>query len=66
MKPLAHNILPGRIVGLVRGSHTTQVKIELAPQLVVVSTLANAEMGELELKVGDRVSAVVNSSDVRI
>lgn len=66
MKLSARNVLPGRVTSVTKGSTTAHVKIELAPGLVVTSSITNESIDDLGLKVGDAVSAVIKSSDVII
>ncbi len=66
MKLSARNVLPGRIVSVTKGSTTAHIKIELAPGLIMTSSITNEAVDDLGLKVGDGVSAVVKSSDVMI
>ena len=64
MKLSARNVLPGRVVSVTKGATTSHVKIELAPGLVVTSSITNEAVEDLALKAGDTVSAIVKSSDV--
>jgi molybdopterin-binding protein len=66
MKLSARNVLPGRIVSLTKGSTTAHIKIELSPGLTVTASITNESVDDLGLKVGDKVSAVIKSSDVMI
>jgi molybdopterin-binding protein len=66
MKLSARNILPGKVVAVTKGTTTALVKIELAPGLVMTSSITNESVDDLGLKVGDSVSAVIKSSDVMI
>jgi molybdopterin-binding protein len=66
MKLSARNQLPGRIVAVTKGSTTAHIKVELAPGLIVTSSITNEAVDDLGLKVGDAVSAVIKSSDVMI
>ena len=66
MKLSARNVLPGTVVSVAKGATTAHVKVELAPGLTVFSAITNEAVDELELKVGDIVSAVIKSSDVMI
>jgi molybdopterin-binding protein len=66
MKLSARNVLPGRIVSVTKGSTTAHVKIELAPGLIMTSSITNEAVDDLGLKDGDGVSAVIKSSDVMI
>lgn len=58
------NVLPGRVVSVTKGSTTAHIKIELAPGLIVTSSITNESVDDLGLEVGDNVSAIVKSSDV--
>lgn len=66
MKLSARNVLPGKVVSVTKGATTSHVKIELAPGLVVTSSITNEAVEDLALKVGDSVSAIVKSSDVMV
>lgn len=66
MKLSARNMLPGRVVAVTKGATTAHVKIELTSGLTVLSSITNEAVEELDLKVGDTVSAVIKSSDVMI
>lgn len=66
MKLSARNVLPGTVVSVAKGATTAHVKIALAPGLTVTSSITNESVDDLELKVGDVVSAVIKSSDVMI
>jgi molybdopterin-binding protein len=64
MKLSARNILPGKVVSVVRGQTTAHVKIEVAPGMTVTSAITNESVDDLGLKVGDKAYAVIKSSDV--
>src|SRR5271165_5571611 len=66
MKLSTPNILSGRVVAVTKGSTTAHVKIELAPGLMMTSSITNEAVDDLGLKVGHSVSAVVKPSDVVI
>jgi molybdopterin-binding protein len=66
MKLSARNTLPGRVVAITKGMTTAHVKIELATGVVMTSSITNEAVDDLDLKVGDSVSAVIKSSDVMI
>jgi molybdopterin-binding protein len=53
-------------VAVTKGATTAHIKVELAPGLTVFSAITNEAVDELQLKVGDTVSAVIKSSDVMI
>ena len=66
MKLSARNILPGKVISVTKGTTTAHVSIEIAPGLVVFSSITNNAVDDLALKVGDRVSAVIKASDVMV
>jgi molybdopterin-binding protein len=66
MKLSARNMLPGKIVAITKGATTAHVKVEPAAGFTILSSITNEAVDELELKVGDSVSAVIKSSDVMI
>jgi molybdopterin-binding protein len=66
MKLSARNQLPGKVVAVTKGATTAHVKVELASGLTLLSSITNEAVEELDLKVGDSVSAVIKSSDVMI
>jgi molybdopterin-binding protein len=66
MKLSARNILPGRVVAVTKGSTTAHVKIELAPGLMMTSSITNEAVDDLGLKVGDEAWAVIKASDVMV
>jgi len=66
MKLSARNVLPGKVVAVTKGVTTAHVKVELAPGLLLTSSITNESVDDLGLKVGDVVSAIIKSSDVMI
>jgi molybdopterin-binding protein len=64
MKLSARNILGGTVRELHRGAVTTTVKIALNGGDLVTSSITNEAAEDLDLKVGDAVSAIIKSSDV--
>ena len=66
MKLSARNVLQGKIVAVTKGATTAHIKIQVAPGLLLTSSITNESVDDLELKVGDEVSAIVKSSDVII
>lgn len=66
MKLSARNILPGKIVDIVRGQTTAHVKIEIAPGMTVTSSITMESVDDLALKVGDKAYAIIKSSEVII
>jgi len=66
MKLSARNVLPGRVVEVVRGVTTAKVRVDTGHGFTVTSTITVEAADELALAVGDQVSAVVKASDVII
>lgn len=64
MKLSARNVLAGKVVGVVKGQTTANVKIELPGGAVITASVTNDAVDDLGLAVGDAVSAVIKSSDV--
>jgi molybdopterin-binding protein len=64
MKLSARNILPGKVVDIVRGQTTAHVRIEIAPGMVVTSSITMESVEDLKLKVGDKAYAIIKSSEV--
>jgi len=64
MKLSARNVLPGKVVSVVRGATTSHVKIEVAAGFTVTASITNEAVDDLGLAVGKAASAVIKSSDV--
>jgi molybdopterin-binding protein len=65
MKISARNALPGKIVDIKKGATTAHVRIDVSGTIVTAS-ITNESVDELGLKVGDKVHAVIKSSDVMV
>ena len=66
MKLSARNQLKGRIIGVQKGATTAHVRIDLGHGLVVVSSITNEAVDDLQLAVGDTAWAVIKASDVMV
>jgi molybdopterin-binding protein len=64
MKLSARNVFPGKVTGVTRGQTTAVVQIEIAPGIVMTSSITVNSVDDLGLKVGDRAYAIVKSSEV--
>jgi molybdopterin-binding protein len=64
MKISARNLIAGKIVALTKGATTANLKIEVAPGIVLTSSITNESVDDLGLAVGKAVKAIVKSSDV--
>lgn len=60
----ARNQLPGSVVEVTEGAVNGIVRIEVAPGLVISSSITNAAIEELGLKPGSRAVAVIKASNV--
>jgi molybdopterin-binding protein len=66
MKVSARNALKGTVKGIVPGAVNTEVTVEVAPGVEVVSIITKASAEQLGLAEGREVYAVIKSSDVMI
>lgn len=64
MKISARNVLPGKVSALVRGPVTTEVTLEIAPGVQIVSTITTASADALGLAVGTPAYGVIKASSV--
>lgn len=65
MKISARNALPGVVKDIKKGATTAHVRIDVNGAIVTAS-ITNESVDELGIKVGDKVHAVVKSSDVMV
>ena len=66
MKISARNVLPGKVVSLVKGPVTTEVTLEVAPGAQIVSTITTASAETLKLAQGSKVYGIIKASSVMI
>ena len=66
MKLSARNQLPGTVVEVSQGAVNGIVKIEVAPGVIITSSITNAAIEELELAEGKQAVAVVKASSVMV
>ena len=66
MKISARNQLPGTVVSVEKGAVTGVVKIEVAPGVIITSSITNAAIEELELAEGEKAVAVIKASSVMV
>jgi molybdopterin-binding protein len=64
MKLSARNALTGKVVDIALGATTAHIRIEVGAGLVLTSSITNESVADLDLKIGDTVSAIIKSSDV--
>lgn len=65
MKISARNVLEGTVTEVKKGATTSHILIDVKG-LALTASITNEAAGELGLKPGLRVKAIVNSSDVMI
>ncbi|HAZ47528.1 MAG TPA: transporter [Cyanobacteria bacterium UBA11369] len=66
MKISARNALKGTVKKVTPGSVNTEVTIEVAPGVEVVSIITKASADQMGIAEGSEVYAVIKSSDVMI
>lgn len=66
MKISARNVLSGKIVALVRGPVTTEVTLEIAPQVQIVATITSTSAESLQLVEGGEAYGLIKASSVMI
>ena len=64
MKLSARNVFPGKVTEVIRGQTTAHVKIEIAPGMVITSSITVEAVDDLGLKRGDSAYAIIKSSEV--
>jgi molybdopterin-binding protein len=66
MRLSARNILPGTVKSVTPGAVDTEVVVELAPGIEVVSIITKHSAENLRLKLGVNAYAIVKASNVMI
>ncbi|AGW13156.1 TOBE domain-containing protein [Megalodesulfovibrio gigas] len=66
MKVSARNLLPGTIKAITVGAVNSEVIIEVAPGIEVVSIITKHSVEAMGLKVGSAVKAMVKASNVMV
>ena len=66
MRISARNQLRGTVVSIERGAVNGIVQIEVAPGLVISSSITNEAIRDLGLEVGGKAVAVIKSSSVMV
>ena len=66
MKLSARNQLSGTVVAIEKGAVNGIVKIEVAPGLVITSSITNASIEELGLIEGAKAVAVIKAASVMV
>lgn len=66
MRLSARNQLPGTVIAIEKGAVNGIVTIEVAPGLVITSSITNAAIEELGLTEGAKAVAVIKASSVMV
>lgn len=66
MKISARNVLPGKVVSMVKGPVSTELTLEIAPGVQVTSSITSTSATSLGLKEGDQAYAVIKASSVMV
>jgi molybdopterin-binding protein len=66
MKLSARNQLEGTVTAVEKGQTTARVKIDIGHGLIITSSITNEAVDDLDLKVGDKATAVIKASDVLV
>jgi molybdopterin-binding protein len=66
MKISARNVLSGKILAIVRGPVTTEVTLEIAPGIQIVSSITSSSAESLKLAQGGQAYAVIKASSVMV
>ena len=66
MRISARNQLPGTVVSIEKGAVNGVVKIEVAPGVIITSSITNAAIEELGLVEGTKAVAIVKASSVMV
>jgi len=66
MKISARNQLKGKILEVKKGATTAHVRVEIAPKMVITSSITNEAVDDLGLKAGGAATVVIKASNVLI
>jgi len=66
MKLSTRNQIPGKIVDIVQDQVIAKVKIDIGGGNVISSTITVDAVNDLQLKAGDKVTALIKASSVMI
>ena len=66
MKLSARNVLPGKIVAMTSGPVTTEITLEIAPGVQIVSSITTTSAESLQLAKGSKAYALIKASSVMV
>ena len=64
MQLSARNILKGKVVGVIKGVTTHNVKIDIGHGITITSSITAEAVKDLKLKQGDEAYAIIKASEV--
>ena len=64
MKLSARNVLKGKVIAVIKGVTTYNVKIDLGHGIVITSSITVEAAKDLNLKKGDEAYAIIKASEV--
>ena len=64
MKLSARNVLKGKVVAVIKGVTTANIKLDLGNGIVITSSITMEAAKELKLKKGDEAYAIIKASEV--
>lgn len=64
MKISARNTLAGTVIAITKGPVSTEVELEIAPGIVIASSITTHSANALNLQVGGRAYAIIKASSV--
>lgn len=64
MQLSARNILKGKVVGVIKGVTTYNVKIDIGHGNIITSSITAEAVKDLKLKKGDEAYAIIKASEV--
>lgn len=66
LKLSARNQLKGKVVSVEKGVITSKVKVEVKVPVVVTAVITKEAVEDLDVKIGDEVTAIVKSTEIMI
>ena len=66
MRISARNQIKGTVVEVKKGATTSHVRVDIGNGQIITSSITNEAVDDLGIKVKDKVTVVVKSSDVMI
>ncbi|MFE8873341.1 molybdopterin-binding protein [Acetobacter persici] len=66
MRISARNQIAGKIIAIQPGATTSHISLELPGGTVMMASITNEAVADLDLKVGQTATALVKASDVMI